>query len=68
MTSQYFELHPVSPQLRSIRQAAEIVVDVGGYLGDGFIVSVAPKMQPLSYAVFELAGGLRLVIIAEYLC
>src|SRR5258708_33838209 len=25
MTSQYFELHPVSPQLRSIRQAAEIV-------------------------------------------
>ena len=25
MTSEYFELHPVSPQLRSIRQAAEIV-------------------------------------------
>jgi len=25
MTSQYFELHPVTPQLRSIRQAAEIV-------------------------------------------
>ena len=25
MTSAYFELHPVSPQLRSIRQAAEIV-------------------------------------------
>ena len=25
MTSQYFELHPISPQLRSIRQAAEIV-------------------------------------------
>jgi tRNA threonylcarbamoyl adenosine modification protein (Sua5/YciO/YrdC/YwlC family) len=25
MTSQYFELHPVSPQLRTIRQAADIV-------------------------------------------
>ena len=25
MTSEYFELHPVTPQLRSIRQAAEIV-------------------------------------------
>jgi len=25
MTSEYFELHPVAPQLRSIRQAAEIV-------------------------------------------
>jgi tRNA threonylcarbamoyl adenosine modification protein (Sua5/YciO/YrdC/YwlC family) len=25
MTSQYFELHPVTPQLRSIRQAVEIV-------------------------------------------
>ena len=25
MTSEYFELHPVNPQLRSIRQAAEIV-------------------------------------------
>jgi tRNA threonylcarbamoyl adenosine modification protein (Sua5/YciO/YrdC/YwlC family) len=25
MTSHYFELHPVTPQLRSIRQAAEIV-------------------------------------------
>ncbi len=25
MASQYFELHPVSPQLRSIRQAADIV-------------------------------------------
>ena len=25
MTSQYFELHPVTPQLRSIRHAAEIV-------------------------------------------
>jgi tRNA threonylcarbamoyl adenosine modification protein (Sua5/YciO/YrdC/YwlC family) len=29
MTSQYFELHPVSPQLRSIRQAAEIVRNGG---------------------------------------
>jgi len=25
MTSQYFDLHPVTPQLRSVRQAAEIV-------------------------------------------
>ena len=29
MTSQYFELHPISPQLRSIRQAAEIVRNGG---------------------------------------
>jgi len=29
MTSQYFELHPVTPQLRSIRQAAEIVRNGG---------------------------------------
>lgn len=29
MTSQYFQLHPVSPQLRSIRQAADIVRNGG---------------------------------------
>jgi tRNA threonylcarbamoyl adenosine modification protein (Sua5/YciO/YrdC/YwlC family) len=29
MTSTYFELHPVSPQLRSIRQAVEIVREGG---------------------------------------